>query len=245
MGRQFESDIRLHCFGIQQLARTVMPKHKKSLHKNTKNPEVQQDTQAVGVAEDVTEQLDSGSSQSVPQVKVVNLMTRPVVAAALVILILVLGGVLFMISNNISSRKDNSQPRVVQTEQGIRIDFEKLEIARQSNERLRGLSYREQICDACGMLFVFPQEQMLTFWMKNTHVPLDIIFMNERGKVLKIHKNAEPDNVERRYSSPDPAMYVLEVKAGFADKIGLQEGQLVDVEYLKNQGVNFVWITVE
>ncbi len=167
--------------------------------------------------------------------------SREAIIASIVVVLLVLGGLLFMVTNQFTV----SQPAVEETEYGLQIDFEKLEIADENPERLRGFMFREEICDDCGMLFIFPDSQVRAFWMKDVTVPLDIIFMDESGKIIKIHENTETENVDLRYSSEEPSRYVLEAKTGFVGRAGLEEGELVDIEHMRGQGVNFVWISID
>lgn len=174
---------------------------------------------------------------------VLNLFSKEVIIASLIVLIIVITGVLVITSRNREVGETNDT-KVVQSDNGVQIDFETLEIADEQNERARGLMYRENICDSCGMLFVFLQEETMSFWMKDTLVSLDMVFINSNNKVVKIHKNTETNNTTNRYSSQEPAKYVIETKAGFTDKINLKEGDTVDIDYLKKQSVNFVWISV-
>tara|TARA_Y100000310_G_C20667775_1_gene808567 strand:- start:1958 stop:2371 length:414 start_codon:yes stop_codon:yes gene_type:complete len=95
----------------------------------------------------------------------------------------------------------------------VDIDGERIfvEIADSTKEREKGLQSRENLCDSCGMLFVFEEEGNYGFWMKDTLIPLDMIFINSDGVVVKL-RHAVPcfaDSCEI-YSSEEPAMYVLE-----------------------------------
>ncbi len=87
-----------------------------------------------------------------------------------------------------------------------------------------GLMYRSDLPDDNGMIFLYPHKRVITMWMKNTYIPLDMIFFNEYGVISHIHKNAVPMD-ETVISSQTPAIGVLEVNAGFADKHGIQTGQ--------------------
>jgi uncharacterized membrane protein (UPF0127 family) len=83
--------------------------------------------------------------------------------------------------------------------------------------------YRQELAPDAGMLFVFKQPQHLTFWMKNTEIPLDMIFADGDGTVAGIVSNAEPFS-ERQLSVPGDSQYVLEVNGGFARRNGIQPG---------------------
>jgi uncharacterized membrane protein (UPF0127 family) len=80
--------------------------------------------------------------------------------------------------------------------------------------------------DDQGMLFIFPYETEQSFWMKNTVLSLDIIFVNANFEIVKIHHNTTPFS-EQSYSSEKPAQYVVEVNAGYSNKLGLTEGDKI------------------
>lgn len=105
----------------------------------------------------------------------------------------------------------------------VRID---VEIADTEYERTLGLMYRTGMTEMQGMLFVFPLEQPLSFWMKNTIMPLDMIYINSKREIVKIHKNTTPYS-EQSYPSVEPAQYVVEVIAGFSDRHNIQPGDKV------------------
>lgn len=95
----------------------------------------------------------------------------------------------------------------------VKIDEKRmnLEIADTQEERQEGLMYRDNLCDKCGMLFIFDEEKKHDFWMKNTKIPLDIIFINSDKKIVDII-HADPCNVFcESYIPNDEAKYVLEV----------------------------------
>ena len=98
-----------------------------------------------------------------------------------------------------------------------------LELAVDDAERARGLMFRETIAPKWGMLFVFPDERPLSFWMKNTLIPLDMIYIDAEGRVVSIIENAEPLSLEPRPSGA-PARYCLEVAGGRAARWGVEPG---------------------
>jgi uncharacterized membrane protein (UPF0127 family) len=98
-----------------------------------------------------------------------------------------------------------------------------IEIADDDYQRETGLMYRSSMQDDRGMLFIFEDEQPRGFYMKNTDIPLDLIFLNAQNKIVSIAKNAQPRNLET-IPSEAPAQYVLEVNAGLADQWNLQPG---------------------
>jgi len=99
----------------------------------------------------------------------------------------------------------------------------KVEVARTSEERRRGLMFRDKLAADRGMLFVFPEEKVQSFWMRNTKISLDLLFIAKSGRIVGIIRRAEPMN-EESLSVPMPAKYVLEVNAGFADEHGVKSG---------------------
>lgn len=102
-----------------------------------------------------------------------------------------------------------------------------VEIAETDNSRHTGLMFREGMSEDQGMLFIFPAEEPQSFYMKNTVLPLDIMFINSKKQIVKIHKNTTPLS-EKSLPSDKPAVYVVEVNAGFADKFKITEGSLID-----------------
>lgn len=101
-----------------------------------------------------------------------------------------------------------------------------VEVMRSEEERERGLMFRESLPEDQGMLFDFKTERVVMMWMKNTYLPLDMIFMSRAGKVVAIAKDALPLS-EKIISSGVPASAVLEVNAGTAERIGLRTGDFV------------------
>jgi len=101
-----------------------------------------------------------------------------------------------------------------------------VEMAVTPEETSRGLMYRRSLPEGTGMLFDFKIEQPLSFWMKNTYVSLDMIFIRADGRILRIAENTEPLS-ERLVPSGGPARAVLEVVAGTARKLGIAPGDRV------------------
>jgi len=101
-----------------------------------------------------------------------------------------------------------------------------VEIADDEAERQRGLMEREPLADDRGMLFQFPDVAERGFWMRNTPSPLDIIYIDPRGRIVSIAKNATPYS-DAVIPSNGPASGVLELRAGRADEIGARPGDRV------------------
>ncbi|MBC8111080.1 MAG: DUF192 domain-containing protein [Verrucomicrobia bacterium] len=102
-----------------------------------------------------------------------------------------------------------------------------IEIADNDAERTQGLMYRKNMPETQGMLFIFSKPETHTFWMKNTVMSLDIIYIGADRKIVSIGKYAKPFS-EETIPSGEEAQYVLEVNAGFADKYKLTEGDVID-----------------
>jgi len=101
-----------------------------------------------------------------------------------------------------------------------------VEIADTEPAREKGLMYRKSLPPGHGMLFDFHSEQPVGFWMKNTYIPLDMIFIRGDGRILNIAENAEPLS-ERVIQSAGPVLAVLEVAGGTARKLGIAPGDRV------------------
>lgn len=105
----------------------------------------------------------------------------------------------------------------------IKID---IEIADNDYERQLGLMNRENMEEMQGMLFIFPEEKYQSFWMFNTLFSLDMLFINSNKEIITIHKNTTPLS-EQSYPSSKPALYVLEMNAGFCDRHNIKLGDKV------------------
>ena len=101
-----------------------------------------------------------------------------------------------------------------------------LEIADNEYERQLGLMNRKSMGENQGMLFIFPLERMQSFWMRNTLIPLDIIFINKVKEIITIHKNTKTLSTQS-YPSTAPAIYVLEVVGGFTDQYKIVIGDKI------------------
>lgn len=103
------------------------------------------------------------------------------------------------------------------------------EVAATREARTRGLMWRTSLSEGAGMLFIFPEEDWLNFWMKNTLIPLDMIFISKDRVIVGIVAQAEPRTLSPR--GPEAkATYVLEVPGGWAAKAGVVPGLKVSLE---------------
>ncbi|WP_179022422.1 DUF192 domain-containing protein [Winogradskyella forsetii] len=101
-----------------------------------------------------------------------------------------------------------------------------IEIADDEYETQTGLMYRTKLETNHGMLFIFPDVQMRSFYMKNTKIPLDIIYIDENKTIVSFQKNAQPMN-ETSLPSEAPAKYVLEINGGLSDEWKLAVGDQI------------------
>lgn len=104
-----------------------------------------------------------------------------------------------------------------------------VEFAKNDEERALGLMYRSSMDEHQGMWFIFPEEAPRSFYMRNTEIPLDIIYLDKDKKVVSIAKNARPYD-ETSLPSEKPAMYVLEINGGLSDKWGIEKGDRMEVK---------------
>ena len=98
-----------------------------------------------------------------------------------------------------------------------------VELADTPDERAQGLMYRESMARGSGMLFIYEQPQNATFWMKNTLIPLDMIFVDEMGVVTHVHDRAVPGDLTT-IDGGDGVLAVLEINGGLAERYGIEPG---------------------
>jgi uncharacterized membrane protein (UPF0127 family) len=103
-----------------------------------------------------------------------------------------------------------------------------VEVASTPEALMRGLMYRTELADGRGMLFVFPDEQDHRFWMKNTLIPLDMIFIGADGVIVGIHRDATPLSTAS-VGVGRPSRWVLEVPGGWTARRGVATGQRVEI----------------
>lgn len=108
-----------------------------------------------------------------------------------------------------------------------------IEIADTPEKRAQGLMYRSSLVQESGMLFVFPEEGIRNFWMKNTRIPLDILFISAQKEIIGISRNAQPciNDICPHISSETPAQYVLELPGGFTSENDIMVGDSVKFQY--------------
>lgn len=101
-----------------------------------------------------------------------------------------------------------------------------VEIAATPEKRERGLMYRRELPSDHGMLFIFPAEKVNSFWMKNTPIPLDMIFISRERKIVGIVQETVPFSLDGRSVSV-PSQYVLEINGGLSRRYGFRAGDVV------------------
>jgi uncharacterized membrane protein (UPF0127 family) len=130
-----------------------------------------------------------------------------------------------------------AQPKVtLQSQDGRNISFH-VEVAATPEKREIGLMYRRDLPADHGMLFIFPFERVNSFWMKNTPLPLDMIFIDSARKIVGIVHEAVPFSLDGR-SVPVPSQYVLEINGGLSRRHGFKAGDVVRFENVTPETVN-------
>lgn len=109
-----------------------------------------------------------------------------------------------------------------------------VEVAETALERSRGLMYREQLKQNEGMLFIYPEKQIIKMWMKNTFIPLDMIFIDENGKIIKIIKMTSPKDLTP--IGPEVKLKsVLEINGGLTSYLNINIGDKIIYPYLNGK----------
>ena len=101
-----------------------------------------------------------------------------------------------------------------------------VELAKTPTQHARGLMYRTTLSENRGMLFLFDTPQKRYFWMKNTYIPLDLLFLDQGGSIVHIYKNASPRSMQIIPSNL-PSLAVLEIQGGLSDRLGIRVGDRV------------------
>ena len=163
------------------------------------------------------------------------------IVAIILVIILIFGGLISTGILNFSKNStdpitenstDNSTVSAPQFKKEGELTFLKnqekltIEIADNEAETTQGLMYRRTMPDSCGMVFIFADSQPRNFWMKNTYLPLDILFLDESKKIVTIQANRTPFS-EEQIPSFENAKYVLEVNAGYCKRKGIEKGDAV------------------
>jgi uncharacterized membrane protein (UPF0127 family) len=111
------------------------------------------------------------------------------------------------------------------------------ELAVTPDQLEQGLMFRKELPDNEGMLFVFNSEHDAMFWMKNTLIPLDILFIAKDGEIHHIHHNAHPQDTQTRIKAERESLAVLEMAGGATGRLDIVEGDTVVYSVFRNAGV--------
>ena len=129
-----------------------------------------------------------------------------------------------------------AEPKVtVSTQEKRQVVFQ-VEVADTPAKRELGLQYRRELSDDRGMIFLFAGESPQTFWMKNTPIPLDMIFINRERKIVGIVAETVPFSLDPR-SVGIPSQYVLEINGGLSKRLGIRAGDAVRFDGIATERV--------
>lgn len=167
----------------------------------------------------------------------INKKRRPILIVVIIICIILLAIIVFNHFNlNKKDQCDENLATVSFSLENKSLIEITCEIASTPQERSKGLMNRTYLPEDEGMLFVYEKPQILSFWMKNTLIPLDIIFIDESGIVINIESadvELDKDDEElTRYVSMRPAAYVVEINQGLSNRYGIIQGTKTFIEYL-------------
>lgn len=132
----------------------------------------------------------------------------------------------------VTSAPDESTTLTITSSDGTRTEVQ-VEIADDRAEQQRGLMERTELAENAGMLFVFPDEQIRNFWMRNTLIPLSIAYIASDGRIVDIQDMEPLDDVPPGYVSAEPAQYALEVNQGFFAERGIEVGNVAEIPDLR------------
>ncbi len=107
-----------------------------------------------------------------------------------------------------------------------------VELAVTPDERKTGLMQRNNLAANQGMLFIYPEPRIISFWMKQTLIPLDILYFDSNGQLLEVYESVFPCSIPpcKRYTNRNPAQFVLEVKAGTIQQLNIMIGDSFEIQ---------------
>ncbi len=111
-----------------------------------------------------------------------------------------------------------------------------MEVADTPAKRAQGLMHVDHLPKDRGMLFVYPEPSPVSFWMKNTVISLDMIFLNAKGRIQHIHSNAIPQD-QTVISGGNDIQYVMKINGGLSEKLGILEGSFAHNEIISNEQI--------
>lgn len=118
-----------------------------------------------------------------------------------------------------------TSPLAIETADGRRHAFT-VELALSDRQQMQGLMFRRSLAPDRGMLFLYPSDQPIAMWMKNTYIPLDMLFLRADGRIINIIENVPPETLDSR-PSDGPARAALELPGGTAARLGIRAGDRV------------------
>ncbi|MEM6997943.1 MAG: DUF192 domain-containing protein [Patescibacteria group bacterium] len=155
-------------------------------------------------------------------------MSRPAKVIVCVVLLLIL------VSLAVIATAKNSN------ESGTRIGTSTymLEVANTQSERQLGLSGRQSMAQDVGMIFIFEDDGVYRFWMKDMFFALDMIWLNSEGRVIHIEESVSPDTYPTTFGPNEPSRYVVELNAGEVDSNDLQTGDILNIDKYRDGAVS-------
>jgi hypothetical protein len=162
-------------------------------------------------------------------------LDRTVSILVIVISVLFISGIIPVVDEDVDTFVGDNDERMrvaFRTDSGeLIIDCA---VARTGKEKSRGLMYNTSLPQDEGMVFIYEEPEIVTFWMKNTFLDLDIIFISENHEVLNVAEADSgveiPDDQLERYSSEGPCQYVIEVNQGISASYGIRPGTKIDLD---------------
>lgn len=131
----------------------------------------------------------------------------------------------FLLAPLAGARALEKSSLTIETAAGAKLRFQ-VELARTPEEQARGLMFRKTLAADAGMLFIYATPQPAGFWMKNTYIPLDMLFIEPDGRIERVHANAEPLSTAP-IEGPVKTKAVLEINGGTAARLGIRPGDHV------------------
>lgn len=129
-------------------------------------------------------------------------------------------------------------PDTLELKNGAGVQRFSVEVVDDAAERAQGLMFRESMPSAAGMLFVYERPNHAVFWMKNTLIPLDMIFADRSGLVTHVHSNAIPHD-ETPIDGGEGVVFVLEINGGLAKRMGIAAGSMMRGDTIEQSGA--IW----
>jgi uncharacterized protein len=142
-----------------------------------------------------------------------------------ILLIIFLVVLTFLLNWGGEASNENHTILTIETRHNIKHKF-KVELAITEEEQEKGLMFRTSLAQDAGMLFYMGKERVISMWMRNTMIPLDMLFIDKNGLIIKIEKNTTPYSLNS-LSSGNPASAVLELNGGISDRLALEAGDKV------------------